>query len=271
MSRGGGNVAIRTLLPVLTTTTRIGGSGYEYWVNNSNWMPSVTPDTVFSTPGKWRLEVIANQVTDTIVFLHTLKIGDSITPSAPGGTGQKNSYTIGVDWENILCFFSATGDTGTDYHLMTHVPGSRAVGLLAADLKPQQLFNILIDDVLVNTRMSDHTGILEYQTGVLPPGLHKVEIALKNDPSGSYTAGNLADCLITVFPNPANESIRLVSKQKSSTEISFTIFNSQGLKILSGKFTQSQNIDTKHFPGSAYWIVANDNINTQVVKVIIRR
>jgi len=104
MSRQGGNVAIRTLLPSTTLTTRIGGTGYEYWVNNTNYPPSGSIDTIHSTPGKWRLEVVPTQVADTLVFLHTVKIGDSINPSLPEGTGQINGFTIGQIGKHSFLF-----------------------------------------------------------------------------------------------------------------------------------------------------------------------
>jgi hypothetical protein len=269
MSRQGGNVAIRTLLPLSTQTTRIGGSGYEYWVNNTNYPPSGTIDTVHSTPGKWRLEVIPTQVTDTLVFLHTLKIGDSITPSFPGGTGQLNGYTAGADWENTLFFFNARGDTGTDYHILTGIPGDRSVGIFAADLIRGHLFNILVDQVVIATFQSDRNGILQLQGGWLSSGNHIIEIEKKSgsvpiDETGKFTTG-----LFSVFPNPADETLTFEVRHKTGAPIEFVLFTQQGSRVFSGKTRQKEVINVRHFAAGTYWIEAHDPAQRQMMKIII--
>ncbi|HHH55299.1 MAG TPA: hypothetical protein ENK91_16690, partial [Bacteroidetes bacterium] len=47
---GNGSIAIKTLLPENSTTTLIGGKGYEYWVDGTNYEPLFTPDTAYYTP-----------------------------------------------------------------------------------------------------------------------------------------------------------------------------------------------------------------------------
>lgn len=103
-SNGNGNVAIRTLLPVNSTTTRIGGTGYEFYVDGINYPLGLIPDTIHTTPGAWRIEVQPSTILDSLIFLHTIAIGDSSNVSVAGGKGQQNKYTIGVDWTNTLFF-----------------------------------------------------------------------------------------------------------------------------------------------------------------------
>ncbi|MEY3443584.1 MAG: hypothetical protein RLZZ519_1865 [Bacteroidota bacterium] len=50
-ANGNGNVAIRTLLPASSRTTRVGGTGYEFWVDGTNYPVGVNMDTVHTTDG----------------------------------------------------------------------------------------------------------------------------------------------------------------------------------------------------------------------------
>jgi hypothetical protein len=269
MSYHGGNVAIRTLLPLSTQTTRIGGTGYEYWVNNTNYPPTGTIDTVHATPGKWRLEVIPTQVTDTIIFFHTIKIGDSIVSSLPGGTGQINKYTAGADWDNTLFFFNAQGDTGTDYHIMTQIRGNRSLLIFAADLIPEYLFNILVDQTVIATFRSDHNGILQLPAGWISAGEHIIEIEKKPGTVPVDETGKLTTGLISVFPNPVDETLTVEVHHKTGEVIEFTLYTPQGVLISSGKTRQKEVINVRHFAAGTYWLEAHNPAHQQVMKIVI--
>ena len=270
MSRQGGNIAIRTLLPLSTETTRIGGTGYEYWVNNTNYPPSGSIDTVHATPGRWRLEVVPTQVTDTLVFLHTLKIGDTINPSFPGGTGQMNGSTIGADWESTLFFFNAKGDIGTDYHILTQIPGNRSVGIFAADLIPEHLFDILVDQAVIATFQSDSNGILQLQVGWLSSGDHIIEIEKNPGTLPAGETGKLTTALFSVFPNPAGETLTFKVLHATGIILEFSLFTQQGTLIFSGKTRQKEVINVRHFAAGTYWIEAHNSAQRQVMKIVIK-
>jgi hypothetical protein len=269
MARQGGNVAIRTLLPLSATTTRIGGTGYEFWVNHINYPPSGTIDTVHATPGKWRLEVIPGLVTDSLVFLHTIKIGDSINPSVAGGAGQINSFSIGVDWDDILYFFNAKGDTGTDYHLMTHIHGGRSIGIMAEDLKPSAEFDVLVDQAVIASAETDRNGILKLPDGFLPPGDHVIEIELKSSPFQVPGQGKLISGLIVAYPNPARETLILEITSQTNQVVDFTFYNASGSRIISGKIKGKKEISTRYLASGTYWIEAHDSGQREIVKILI--
>lgn len=270
MARQGGNVALRTLLPPATQVTRIGGTGYEYWVKNTNYPPSGTIDTVHSTPGNWRLEVIPTLLTDSLVFLHTIRIGDSINPSVPGGTGQINGSTIGTDWDNYIFFFNSKGDTGTDYHILTQVPGNRNIGIFAADLLRGRLFNVLIDHVVIAVVNSDRSGILQLQAGWLSPGEHIIEID-KN--WGTLPIGEtrkLTTGLFRVFPNPADQTLTFEINKAVGSTLNFTLYSQPGTRVFSGKTRQQEVINVSRYSPGTYWLEAHDASQMQVMKIIIK-
>ena len=268
MERYGGNVAIRSCLPLSTLTTRIGGNGYEYWVNGTNYPPS-SIDTIHSTPGRWRLEVVPTQITDSLVFLNTIRIGDSLSPSFPGGIGQINAFTAGVEWDNTLFFFNAKGDTGTDYHILNSILGNRNLGIFAADLCSDHLFDVLVDRTIIATALSDHHGILELITGLISSGNHIIEIEKRSGSVPVVENGSLTTHLITVFPNPADETLTIDLCDKTGKSIDFILFTSQGIKVRSGKIRHREIINSRDYSSGTYWMEATDHEQHQVIKVII--
>ncbi len=217
-SNGNGNVAIRTLLPVNSTTTRIGGTGYEFYVDGINYPLGLIPDTIHTTPGAWRIEVQPTTIVDSLIFLHTIAIGDSSNVSVAGGKGQQNKYTIGVDWTNTLFFFNALGDTNALYHIMNNIAGGRTVKVFGADLMPAQLYAVLVDNSVVASIYSDSIGVLE-TTILLPAGNHKVEIS--NTATTIETINNYKISIL-VFPNPTKNELNIITNNVSNTDIDIT-------------------------------------------------
>ncbi|MCX6247945.1 MAG: T9SS type A sorting domain-containing protein [Bacteroidetes bacterium] len=202
-SNGNGNVSIRTLVPVNTTVTLTGGTGYEYWVDGTNYEPLVTPDTNYYTPGRWRIEVRPAFVNDSVVFFHTIEVGDNIHHSTAGGLLLKNNISLGTDWNDTLFFFSADSDTGKIYHMLNNVSGGRNAGIFAADLT-KGLYDVKIDAAVVSTVSTDLNGVLQ-TTVTLTPGNHVVEIT---QPVISVQESRLKNHLL-VYPNPSQTKLRM--------------------------------------------------------------
>jgi Secretion system C-terminal sorting domain/Heparinase II/III-like protein len=242
-SNGKGTVAIRTLLPTNTTTTLIGGSGYEYWVDGINYPPLIAPDTTFYTPGRWRIEVRPTTLTDTIVYLHTIAIGDSANAAIPGGIPEQNNFSIGTDWNDTLYFFSADADTGKFYHIFSNINGNRTVGIFATDLITGSYF-IKVDGTVMATVSTDPNGIIQ-SSAALAPGNHTIEIVI------DYTSvsGISKDNPLQVYPNPAHTELNIeLSSGLQKGEIE--IYNSIGqLKI---KKTYKRKINISSLTTGAY-------------------
>lgn len=255
---GGGNIAVRTLLPDSSNTTLIGGTGYEYWVNGVNYPPSVAPDTLYQTPGKWRIEVRPNTISDSLIYLHTIKVGDSANVAAPGGISQKNNYSIGVDWDNTLYYFNAHGDTSCNYHVLSNIPGGRTGNIIACDLKRTILYDVKINGVVVTTAVSDTNGVLK-KSVILPPGLCLVEIT--QDVTNIIPVAKEPK-LYEIFPNPAAGIIFIKDvNDRAEKPIQLTIFNLNGLKI-SGQNTTSNRWSQIDLPAGVYIFKINDGNKT---------
>lgn len=260
-ANGNGNVAIRTLLPVNSKTTRIGGSSYEYYVNGQNYPLSVAPDSIHTTAGKWRIEVSPTEIADSLIYLHTISIGDSANESIPGGIGQKNESTIGIDWTNTLFFFASNGNIDRLYQVMDEVPGSRSIDIFGADLVPTQLYHIKLNNVIVSTLNSDNYGVLESNIK-LPIGNHKIEI-VNTSISIDSTSGKKNS--ITIFPNPTNDILYIVTENNFNTEIEISTIS--GELIYEGE--NISKIDVSKWERGTYVISIRQGFNFYTEKFIV--
>jgi hypothetical protein len=244
-SNGNGSLAIRTLLPANTYTTLIGGSGYEYWVNGANYPPLSLPDTTFYTPGRWRIEVKPITITDTIVYLHTIYIGDSVNIAVAGGISLQNNISVGTDWNDTLFYFSADADTGKIYHVLNNIAGGRTVAIFAADLRSGSYY-VKVDGAIVTTIATDNNGILQ-STATLTSGNHTIEID-QNITSISEISNHNP---LQVYPNPAHTELNIILKS-GLLQNEIEIYNSIGLLMM--KTANSQKINVSSLTAGFYVI-----------------
>lgn len=228
VKNGNGNLSIRTLLPRSVETTLIGGKDHEYWVDGINYSPLTVPDTNSYTPGNWRIEVRPEILTDTVIYLHTISVGDNNKPSMFGGIVIKNDKSIAIDWDSTLFFFAAKGDTGIIHHHSENIAGDRKIDIIAADMQNGN-YDIKVNNTVVAVQQTNPDGLLVYEL-YLKPGDNAIEI-VRNLTMNSELA---EPELLSIYPNPSDNYIHLGFNDlcnESETEI----YNSAGEKILSGK------------------------------------
>jgi hypothetical protein len=266
-SNGNGNTAIRTLLPTHSLVSRVGGTGYEYWVNGMNYPPSPLPDTIYSTPGNWRIEVSPSRMSDTLVFLHTIQLGDIAHPAVAGGILKKNDFTLGTDWDDTLFFFNAGGRINTDYHQMDSVAGARTTRIFAADLLINTLFYVLVDSIHYLSSTSDSGGIVQCSLS-LPPGIHNIEITnngitVVNEKNGAKNE------FVSIYPNPANNKLNVVSIQGFNKKIALSLIDSQGNILMKTEFRIKMTLDMNGYAPGLYHLNAEHGGMVQTETVII--
>ncbi len=224
-SNGNGKIAIRTLLPLKTAVTLIGGNGYEYWVNGTNYPPLTPPDTAFYTAGHWRIEVTPTNISDTVIFLHTIAIGDLANAVMAGGIAVKNNVSVGTDWNDTLYFFAADAATGKSYHIFDHIAGGRTVGIFATDMMAG-LFDIKVDGIISSVSLADSNGILQSAVALMQ-GLHTIEVATINT---SFPVNGEA-IPFQVYPNPAHSEINILMNTGLHSS-GFEIYNIKGRRVI---------------------------------------
>lgn len=263
---GNGSIAIRTLLPSISTATRIGGSGYEYWVDGTNYPPLAQPDTVHGTPGNWRIEVRPAVLSDTLVFLHSISIGDTMQVAEPGGTACTSAYSVGADWNDVLYFFAARGDVDVVYHMFDSIPGDRIISLFAADMQIGS-YVIMVDGLSASNASTDTNGIL--QTSLLfPEGYHTVEILqMPNHVSGE----DLISEAMTIYPNPVSTEATLMTTRdlhNATLEVINALGNTR--MTMNHLYGSEQAVNFGHLESGVYFIrITQDKVVMAIAKMII--
>ncbi len=242
---GNGSIAIKTLLPINSNVTLIGGTGYEYWVDGTNYPPNPEPDPDFLTAGNWRIEVKPTTITGPIVYLHTIAISDSVNPAVADGAPLRSNNSVGADWNDTLYFFSADADTGKTYHYFNEIYGNRAIGIFAADLK-NDLFDIIIDGEILKTVATDRNGILRSSIN-LTPGYHNIVIGL----SSVNTSEDNSVFSVRMYPNPS-PSILIVELPNSNHHFEVKIFSISGKLVM--RRTNQVQLDVSALSSGQYFI-----------------
>lgn len=262
---GKGSIAVRTLLPESTTTTLIGGSAYEYWVNGTNYPPDADIDFENLHPGSWRIEVEPVEVVENLVFLHTLKIGDDKNLANAGGKLLRNENTIGVDWENNLYLFHAKGDTAAIFYSVNPLDGNRRIKIFALDMKSNTSFGVFVDDVLERTGESNSSGIFEL-TVDLGEGQHSLVVrdTVAGDPNPNTDPepdpapepDDESDGQVKVYPNPNTGNFIVLINDSEIKEFTISTFDSVGRKVHEhSNLGNRADLDYSTFTAGVYFLI----------------
>ncbi|MFA8435824.1 MAG: T9SS type A sorting domain-containing protein [Marinifilaceae bacterium] len=251
LTNGEGNLAIRTLLPGNSKVTLVGGEAYEYWVDGQNYPPDGSPNFENVHPGFWRIEVQPEEIVDSLIFLHTLKIGDNQKPSVPGGVVLQSGNSVGVDWDNQLYLFDSKGEIATDGHEVNNVKGGRSVYLMACDLMAGVYYDLLLDEQLVSTLQANSDGILEAQIA-LGGGSHTIVLAHSSNTGGGLPVDNKDDP-VRIYPNPAKNSFTIQILDSEVEGFTISIIDTKGVLVSKRKLMKNLCvIDLKGYTNGVY-------------------
>ncbi|MBK7086360.1 MAG: T9SS type A sorting domain-containing protein [Flavobacteriales bacterium] len=257
---GDGSVALRTLLPAASSTTRIGGDGYAYWVDGADHPPTTVIDTATYTPGKWRIEVRPQTVTDSVVFLHTIRTGDGTNVAQPGGEVLTSAITIGVDWSDTLTLFAADGNTGVSDHVVYDVVGTRLVHVMAMDLA-DDTYCLWVNGSNVATLTTDSNGVAR-SSWFLGLGLHEIGV-------GSCSVG-LPDASdegsVTAYFEPHAQAFIIGS---AGVFTSATLFDATGRQVRSEALQGAGRIPCPELSAGVYVLVLTGEGRPRMVRCVV--
>lgn len=242
---GNGSVALRTLLPAATRTTRIGGPGYAYWVDGADRPPSTSIDTTVYTPGSWRIEVRPATVSDPVVFLHSIRVGDGTNTAQPAGQVLTSATTIAVDQGDTLVLFAASGDTGLTHHRVDALAGGRDVHFMALDLADGS-HCLYIDGAWASTLAIDAQGTATL-TWPLPAGTHQVIIG---DCSTGIDAPDAASLQVLAHPNPTTGRVRFDPRSGVGRGELVRVVSVLGAVLFEGLY--AEGVELGGLPSGAY-------------------
>ncbi|MBL8025443.1 MAG: heparinase II/III family protein [Fibrobacteres bacterium] len=242
---GNGKAEITTFLPESARATLVGGDGYEYWVNGVNYPPNPLPDTVLATPGKWRIEVSPANISDSVVFLHSIISGDTGSVLASNGLYVRSASACGIDYGDALHLFSAKGETSLLALSLDSLSGNRTITLVAADLMATASYKIKYgsSEWIVVT---DSGGVLK-KTVTIPGGKWPIHILHESvGVPSNYSCVNTRG--IDVFPNPFNPQTRFtITGAVENGEL--MVFSVAGRKIREWKLSSGTNKQTVTWDG----------------------
>ena len=263
-TNGNGTVALRTLLPLETNTTLIGGNGYEYWVNGINYPTQTNPDPNDDTYGSWRIEVRPNNVTDSIVFLHTIQTGDNVNIAVAEGIALTSNVSIGIDWTNTLYFFAADAGIEKTCHLLDNVAGNRTLTLFATDLQSGN-YTVKVNGVTHSTEYADVDGILTC-TISLTDDNNTIEITKETTTNGIPEIENS----IIIYPNPTTGELHILSNEYQI--VSIDMFDILGCSVIrqSGLRQSEITINISNILAGTYFLKIETEQGTIMQKVVKR-
>ncbi len=162
----GGKVTVQALLPVASTMRKVGGAGYEIWVDdgNGNGVNYPSPDYMYEDQnevGRWRVETIAPTGLETD-FVHTIWVGKpNETMAASTAIDEPNS--VGASITGVGAFvFSRSGDAqpSIEYNLsgeqLTPVPN------VIEGLLPNTAYAVRVNGQLPFVLQSSDAGGVKY-------------------------------------------------------------------------------------------------------------
>lgn len=156
-----GRLFIKTLLPEKQIIRRIGGNGYEAWVNGKNRTGDGKKLLNQLDAGRWRIEISPAESRRYDTFLHLIHIGDAKTNSMPvaqiiKSEGQKMVGLFSGGW--IVLF----GQNGTvQGEVVYQIPQGRIEHLLA-DMNRGAAYNVTGIDGKTHKIAASSEGILRF-------------------------------------------------------------------------------------------------------------
>ena len=216
-----GKLTIRSLFPDSVRVRKTGGTGYQYYVNGVNYMPTTNPDTINFTPGKWRVEVIPKYQTDSVLLINVLKTSDAVSPGTINADKIRNQFSSGVIWDSTICLFNARGDTGTAMHSSGLVQINGSYKIFAFDLKINHSYLLKLDNQILSALNSDSEGVIISNIFIPAPGYHILDIT-DNSTGLNHLNHHIGNYFLEQnFPNPFN----------NATKINFSIPEKDNIKL----------------------------------------
>ena len=133
-----GKLVTESILPTNPTITKIGGTGYQFWVDwiddSNNFM--VIPSNSDDEPGAWRVEVVPSVNEVDNVFLHVMTVMDDDEPNGPvvQTIVDGNNIVTGVRLLDRAVVFGKQSEFLS--RVSFKVPGSGTAKILVCDLLP---------------------------------------------------------------------------------------------------------------------------------------
>ena len=172
-----GKLVNQTMLPNDPSITKIGGEGYESWVDGVNYHSKDKEGVSISDQGNWRIEVSPKSANITDVFLNAMYMTD-YDKNLPRLSMFKEETELlcGVTVKDRMVMFSKSGDVlGVEapIELCVRDNGYGVQSCLIADIKPG-MWKIVGIDYEVYGEVTKEDNVLYFKC---PPGVYRITAA----------------------------------------------------------------------------------------------
>jgi heparin/heparan-sulfate lyase len=222
-----GKLVVQNLLPADASIQKVGGEGYDCWVDyeNQNYPPDPDGSNYDYENGLWRIEVspAADRFTDH--FLNVMTVMDVNTNSKPEVTLFEDDLLIGSKClDRMVCFNKGIGElTGS---ISITVPGSEDVKVLFCDLEPGT-WAIVENNNQISTNIATDQGKCIYFT--VPPGDYTLSKIATSITAESHTRP--MNALLNNYPNPFNSLTRINFILENTGKVILEVYNIKGQKV----------------------------------------
>ena len=161
MELGGAVLHGAAVLPADAEIRKVGGTGYEYWVNGTNYDP--WPDTENELGGQWRLEIMPPTAQRDDLFLTVLH-PDDIGAPAPEVERIAAANYEGAAFDGWVTMFSKTEDSPGEVTYVVSMSGEQRH--LVADMQAGYSYRIYHngDPSPMATITAGPEGIVEFES-----------------------------------------------------------------------------------------------------------
>jgi len=151
-----GQLWISVLSPNNFTVEKIGGEGYEYYVNGTNWDPF--PNSHNDLGGNWRLEYHLTDQLQEGIFLHVLQPGDLDSEKKEVIEVLSSPERFMVMVNNTMVGFSKNRESVTNAAYMSYGQEDHIV----VDLIPNTSYSVYNNGNLIDTQTSTESGVIAF-------------------------------------------------------------------------------------------------------------
>jgi len=281
---------LKSIFPSNIASTIVGGTNHKYFVfndasdsNGTNFPPSESSEDPNKTDGAaWRLEIRKPEGTYTRkeVFINTIQLGEVNTISNNSSTlVNKNGLSVVVRWDDDLYVFSSKqrGVKNTRHSNIVSDLTSGMYSISAFDLKSNETYEVLLNNISVLEINSDDKGYLKVNSLVIPENTTSLKIQPK---SGSIFKSNTPNIQneplespISVYPNPTEKEgpITVLVDEVVSKNYVLAIFDIKGQEVLNRVCdTDRTIISGLKLKAGMYFIRVTDNSGVFETKLIIQ-
>jgi heparin/heparan-sulfate lyase len=218
-----GKLVVQSLLPQDASITRIGGPGYEFWVQSVSTNYATTKGNG-AEPGAWRVEVLPNRDSLHTEFLHVLCAMDIST--SPSSVEQIASGSfIGAKTPDRAVLFNREQDVPDTVDIS--ISGTDSLGILVTGLRPGTWKVNRNGSSVGEYTATDSGGCIYFKSMAGQMQL------IWSDSVNVETGPNLCTRVwIHAVPNPFSRATRLqFNVPPISASVRLDIYNLQGRKI----------------------------------------